>query len=988
MDLLQELENLSLVSHVSSLIENYLNISDSVLAEFFIDLAKNSPTIDDFKQKLSENDAADLPAPLIEGIYKHVCEFCKSQVKNEAAPKVSREEKLINESAVHKFSSLAIPDGAVAKESGRMARKDSPPRSNVPPSKTHGQFSRKRLSSPERWELKQLVAAGALDPSVLVELEPDANGGDENADSFSNPNGDLTEKEFIVELNHQEPHFLKGQTKISVELSPVRIIKNPEGSLNRAAISAANLARERKELKIKTARAEKDVRTLETSWQDPLADASQKRFAQDRSSAKSSELPEWKRMLISNTTGHRDQSVSYGLPHRSKSIREQRRSLPIFQFRKELVAAVRSNQILVIVGDTGSGKTTQLTQYLAEDGFTAYGKKIACTQPRRVAATSVAKRVAEEVGCRLGEDVGYTIRFEDRTSAATRIKYMTDGMLLRECLADPSLKQYSVIMLDEAHERTVNTDVLFGLLKKASKAHENLKIIVTSATLDAEKFSKYFFDCPIFKIPGRTFPVEIMYAKEPENDYLDGAIITVLQIHTTEPPGDILLFLTGQEEIDTACEILHDRIKALGPEVDTLIILPVYSALPSDIQSRIFEPAPPGCRKIVIATNIAETSVTIDGILYVIDPGFVKQKAYNAKLGMDSLVVTPISQAQARQRAGRAGRTGPGKCYRLYTENAYSNEMLPNSIPEIQRTNLANTVLTLKAMGINDLLHFDFMDPPPIQAMIAALQDLFYLGALDEDGLLTRLGKKMSEFPLEPCLSKMLIYSLENDCSEEVLTIVAMLCEPNVFYRPKDKQDVADQKKTRFHQSEGDHLTLLNVFNSWKNSGYSSTWAFENFVQARTLRRAQDIRNQLLSIIDRNGEKTVSCGRNAVVVQKAITAGFFMHAAKRDPTEGYKTVAENMCVFLHPSSCLFQKDPEWVVYHELVFTSREYMREITTINPKWLTELAPNYFRTSDAAAPGRRRLEEKIRPLHNKREGANDWRISKRRPVKVSQKF
>ena len=318
------------------------------------------------------------------------------------------------------------------------------------------------------------------------------------------------------------------------------------------------------------------------------------------------------------------------------------------------------NQILVVIGETGSGKTTQMTQYMAEAGFTSRGI-IGCTQPRRVAAMSVAKRVAEEFGCRLGQEVGYSIRFEDCTSPETVIKYMTDGMLLRECLVDTELTRYSMIMLDEAHERTIHTDVLFGLLKGLLKRRKDLKLICTSATLDAEKYSTYFLECPIFTIPGRTFPVEILYTKAPETDYLDAALITVMQIHLSEPPGDVLLFLTGQEEIDTACQILYERMKSLGPNLPELIILPVYSALPSEMQTRIFEPAPPGARKVVVATNIAEASLTIDGIYYVVDPGFVKQKAYNAKVGMDSLVVVPISQASARQRARPRRAHRPGK---------------------------------------------------------------------------------------------------------------------------------------------------------------------------------------------------------------------------------------------------------------------------------------------------------------------------------------
>ena len=624
---------------------------------------------------------------------------------------------------------------------------------------------------------------------------------------------------------------------------------------------------------------------------------------------------------------------------------------------------MNENQILVVIGETGSGKTTQMTQYLAESGYTTKGR-IGCTQPRRVAAMSVAKRVADEVGCLVGEEVGYAIRFEDCTSEDTVIKYMTDGMLLREALLDDKMSQYSVIMLDEAHERTIHTDVLFGLLKKCCAKRKDLRIIVTSATLDAEKFSTYFFECPIFTIPGRTFPVEVMYTKAPESDYLDAALITVMQIHLTEPEGDILLFLTGQEEIDTGCGILFERVKALGPSVPDLHILPVYSSLPSEMQTKIFEPAPPGSRKCVVATNIAEASLTIDGIYYVIDPGFAKQKVYNPKVGMDSLIVAPISQASARQRAGRAGRTGPGKCFRLYTEAAFKNEMLPTSVPEIQRTNLGMTCLTLKAMGINDLGPggFDFMDPPPAQTLVTALEQLYNLNALDEEGLLTRLGRKMAEFPLEPPMSKMLIASVDLGCAEEILTIVAMLSAQNIFYRPKEKQGPADQKKAKFFQPEGDHLTLLTVYEAWKANNFSSPWCFENYLQARSLRRAQDVRKQLLTIMDRYRLEVTSAGRNFNRIRRAITSGFFFHAAKKDPQEGFKTLVENTPTYIHPSSSLFQRQPDWVVYHELVLTSKEYMRECVAIDPKWLVELAPRFFKQADAKNHEQAQTHGKVR--------------------------
>jgi len=656
-----------------------------------------------------------------------------------------------------------------------------------------------------------------------------------------------------------------------------------------------------------------------------------------------------------------------------------RASLPIFQYREDLLKAVEEYQVLIIVGETGSGKSTQIPQYLHETGFSKLGK-IGCTQPRRVAAMSVAKRVSEEFGCRLGEEVGYAIRFEDCTSKDTVIKYMTDGMLLREVLLKETLHDYSVIILDEAHERTINTDVLFGLLKNLVQQRKDIKVIITSATLDAEKFSSYFFNCPIFTIPGRMFPVEVLYTTEPEADYLDACLVTVMQVHLTEPEGDILVFLTGQEEIDTACEVLYERMKKLGPAVPELIILPVYSALPSEMQTKIFDPAPEGSRKCVIATNIAEASLTIDGIYYVVDPGFAKQKVFNPKMGMDSLVVAPISKASARQRSGRAGRTGPGKCFRLYTEAAFQHEMLPTSVPEIQRSNLGMTVLALKAMGINNLLGFDFMDPPSAQTLVQALQNLYNLGALDEEGLLSRLGRKMAEFPLEPALSKMLMASVDLGCSEEIVTVVAMLSAQNIFFRPREKQAQADQKHAKFFQPEGDHITLYTVYEAWKRNNFSNAWCHENFIHARSMKRAQDVRKQLLMIMDRYKLDLVSAGRNFNKIRRAICSGYFYNCAKKDPQEGYKTLVEQTPVYIHPSSSLFHSQPDWVVYFELVLTTKEYMRECCSIEPKWLIELAPRFFKQADPQMMSKRKRNERIEPLFDKYKDPNAWRLTKRR--------
>ncbi|KAK3664051.1 DEAH-box ATP-dependent RNA helicase prp22 [Elasticomyces elasticus] len=804
-----------------------------------------------------------------------------------------------------------------------------------------GRKPKKRITSPERWEIRQLIASGVVKAADYPDLDPDH-------DAIINGETIEEEEDVDIEVREDEPPFLAGQTKQSLELSPIRVIKAPDGSMNRAAMQGDVLAKERRDLRqseVQDKAAKEASKTdLGAEWNDPMA--AERRFASDlrqnaAQNGKAQEMPEWKKIASGK-------GAEMG-KRTNMSIKDQRESLPAYKMRKQFLDAVRQYQLMIVVGDTGSGKTTQLTQYLAEDGYGGQGLMIGCTQPRRVAAMSVAARVSDEVGCRVGEEVGYTIRFEDKTSDRTRIKYMTDGIMQREILLDPELSKYSVIMLDEAHERTIATDVLFGLLKKTLKRRPDMKLIVTSATLDAEKFSSYFNECPILTIPGRTFPVEIMYSREPESDYLDSALTTVMQIHLTEPAGDILLFLTGKEEIDTSCEILFERMKALGPAVPELIVLPIYGALPSEIASKIFEPTASGARKVVIATNIAETSITIDGIYFVVDPGFVKQTAYDAKLGMDRLQVTPISQAQAKQRAGRAGRTGPGKCFRLYTENAFQNEMLPTTIPEIQRQNLANTILMLKAMGINDLLGFDFMDPPPTNTMLTALEELYALGALDDEGLLTRSGRRMADFPMEPSLAKALIASVELGCSEEMLSIVAMISAvQTVFHRPKEKQQQADQKKSRFHDPAGDHLTLLNVYNGWKGAGKSDPWCFENFVQPRSMRRSEDVRKQLVQILERHRLKIVSCGRETVRVRQSLCAGFFRNSARKDPTEGYKTLVEGTPVYMHPSSALFGKgQAEHVLYHSLVETTREYMHNVTSIEPKWLVEAAPTFFKVA-----------------------------------------
>eukprot|EP01027_Heterolobosea_sp_BB2_P007011 GEZU01010493.1.p1 GENE.GEZU01010493.1~~GEZU01010493.1.p1 ORF type:complete len:563 (+),score=190.17 GEZU01010493.1:688-2376(+) len=541
---------------------------------------------------------------------------------------------------------------------------------------------------------------------------------------------------------------------------------------------------------------------------------------------------------------------------------------------------------------------------------------------------------------------------------------MTDGMLLSEAMGDPLLEKYSIIILDEAHERTLATDVLFGLFKEILKTRADLKLVVMSATLDAGKFQQYFDNAPLMSIPGRLFPVEIFYTPEPEKDYLEAALRTVIQIHLCEPPGDILLFLTGEEEIEDACRRITAEARNLGAEAGPLVTYPLYSSLPPAQQQKIFDPAPPGGRKCVVATNIAETSITIDGVVYVIDPGFSKQKVYNPRIRVESLLVSPISKASANQRAGRAGRTQPGKAFRLYTEKAFKKELQDQTYPEILRSNLGSVVLQLKKLGIDDLVHFDFMDPPAPETLMRALELLNYLGALDDEGNLTEVGKIMSMFPLDPQLAKMLIASPDFKCSNEALSIAAMLSVPNVFLRPKTQQKAADEAKSKFAHIDGDHLTLLNVYHAYKQNDGDANWCYNNYINHRSMKSADNVRQQLARLMRRCDLPLVSTDFTSpdyyVNIRKALVAGFFMQVAHLERNGHYLTVKDNQVVALHPSTILGHK-PEWVLYHEFVLTTKNYIRTVTDVKGEWLLEIAPHYYDISTFPQCEAKRVLERL---------------------------
>lgn len=572
---------------------------------------------------------------------------------------------------------------------------------------------------------------------------------------------------------------------------------------------------------------------------------------------------------------------------------------------------------------------------------------------------SVAQRVADEMDVTLGEEVGYSIRFEDKTGPKTMLKYMTDGMLLREAMHDHDMSRYSCIILDEAHERTLSTDILMALLKQITMRRIDLKIIIMSATLDAQKFQRYFNEAPLLAVPGRTYPVEIFYTAAPEKDYVEAAIRTVLQIHASEGEGDILLFLTGEDEIEDACRRISLEADEQIREVEAgpLVVYPLYGTLPPQQQQRIFEPAPgplwkggrPG-RKVIVSTNIAETSLTIDGIVYVVDPGFSKQKIYNPRIRVESLLVSPISRASAQQRAGRAGRTKPGKCFRLYTEQAFKKDLIEQTYPEILRSNLANTVLELKKLGVEDLVHFDLMDPPAPETMMRALEELNYLACLDDEGELTPMGSLASEFPLDPALAVMLISSPEFYCSNEILSITSLLSVPQIWVRPANNRRRADEMKGHFSHPDGDHLTLLNAYHAFKGQDtmdpvHLKQWCHEHFLSFRHLSSADSVRAQLKRIMETHEIELVSTPFEDksyyTNIRRALLAGFFMQVAMKESSgKVYRTIKDDQAVLIHPSTVL-KTEFDWVLYNEFVLTSKQYVRNCTAIRPEWLLVCAP-----------------------------------------------
>ncbi|KAF9269082.1 P-loop containing nucleoside triphosphate hydrolase protein [Marasmius fiardii PR-910] len=628
----------------------------------------------------------------------------------------------------------------------------------------------------------------------------------------------------------------------------------------------------------------------------------------------------------------------------SLSIQGQRERLPIFKHREKLLYCVEKYGVTVVVGQTGCGKTTQLPQYLMESGWASEGNLIACTQPRRVAASSVAGRVATEVGTTLGDEVGYTIRFEDVSDKQrTRILYLTHGLLFQETLVDPLLSRYSVIMVDEVHERSVYTDLLLGVLKKIRRKRPSLRLIVSSATLDATSFLEYFTvgnsseEATIISLEGRLYPVEVAYLKEPVADYVRKAAELAVDINLKQSPGDVLVFLTGREEIESCLEHLSELLPTLPRTATRLVPLALHAGLTTDEQLAVFEPADRGTRKVIVSTNIAEASVTIEGVKFVVDCGFVKIRVYNPTTALASLASVPTSKASATQRAGRAGRTSPGICYRLYPPEAF--ESLPPSTPaEITRTDLTTPILQLKALGIDNLMKFEWVSAPPAESMLRALEGLFAAEMIGEDGRLTAIGQKVAEFPVEMGIARMLFKSKEYQCGEEILTIAAMTSVQDVFVIRDGAQGALDElERRKFTAEEGDHLTLLNAYNAFTRYGRSSGWCKSHALSFRAMSRAVSIRAQLKKYMQRFNLPIESCQGDAKRLRRCLVSGYWRNGAKWVGDGSYRSVRGSRILYAHPTSVLFTRKPRsgWVIFHEMEETKKTQIRVITEIEPDW-----------------------------------------------------
>ncbi|OJJ01386.1 hypothetical protein ASPVEDRAFT_129786 [Aspergillus versicolor CBS 583.65] len=686
------------------------------------------------------------------------------------------------------------------------------------------------------------------------------------------------------------------------------------------------------------------------------------------------------------------------LKKKAQALYEIRKNLPIFAHGDEIRKDLRRNDVMLLIGETGSGKSTQIPQFLVNESWcrptkttiaqddgtqkeALVGGCIAITQPRRVAAISLARRVAEEMGTPLGSSspastVGYSVRFDTSASPSTKVKFLTEGMLLQEMLHDPWLTKYSAIVVDEVHERGVNVDLVMGFLrnlvsgKKKGRGGVPLKAVVMSATADMESLQGFFTEgfqgrqikdiekeskdgIAICHIKGRQYPVKTIYSPEPVHDFVDAALKVIFQIHYKEPiPGDILVFLTGQETVEALENLVNEYATGMDPSLPKIQVLPLFAALPQVAQQRVFAPAPPRTRKIILATNIAETSVTVSGVRFVVDCGKAKIKQFRTRLGLDSLLVKPISKSAAIQRKGRAGREAPGQCYRLYTEKDYLALDEVNT-PEILRCDLSQSILNMKARGVNNVIEFPFLTRPPREALEKALLQLLSIEALEETGKISAIGSHIAKLPLTPTLGRVLLAASDfgPDCLIDVIDIISCLSVENIFLNTtsEEKKEAAETARRDIYRREGDHLTMLATVRAYASENTDrKAWAERHLVSHRAMQSVMDVRKQLTaqcrqakllpSSTESQDSNSTIREPSPVLILRSFLRGFSTNTARLVPDGSYRTVVGNQMVAIHPSSVLFGKKVEAILYNEFVFTNRSYARGVSAVQMDWVGE--------------------------------------------------
>lgn len=646
--------------------------------------------------------------------------------------------------------------------------------------------------------------------------------------------------------------------------------------------------------------------------------------------------------------------------------------LPIENYAKELVYTVEKSNVTIVIGETGCGKTTKIPEFLFRSGRLDSSSanneideyRIAHILPRRIATMTVADRVAKNLGVTLGKEVGYSVRFDYNYSEDTKIKFLTEGMFVRELLLDPLLNRYNTIIIDDCHERTINSELIFGFLKKVFAKRKDLKVIISSATLDYQCYQNFFskdegFESNIFVIKGRTYPVDIFYTDKPVKNYIESAVITAANIHkqAERNSGDILVFLTGQEDIN----LFFDYASSYGLDQKDVILLPLCAGLPVERQLQVFAPTPHNKRKIVVSTNIAEASVTIENIAYVIDSGLVKMKFYNAKIDADAMYIIPASKFSLDQRAGRAGRTRPGQCFRLITKSAYQG-LYQMTNPELLRSNLSEFVLRLKSMGVKHLNKFETITPADKNSIARALEGLYFLGVIDDQTNLTELGERVCDLPLDPKLAVSLFKSaeLKFNCIEEMLIIVSMLSVQNLFHQPGNPTNLGKARQ-RLGVIQGDHLTLLNIYREYKNCKTGrSKFCRDIYLNENAMKQVDDMIHNLKPYLKKyNISVRSSVDNDGEDILKSLLKGFFLNIAQKQSDGSYRSLRWNIPLHIHPSSVLYSIMPEYVLYHEVVSTAKNYVKEVSQVDKKWVMEIGSHFYEDKTSKVIQERHKEE-----------------------------